>query len=188
MICEVIGNKPLYGNGGGGGGAKDDQIIDISAGAFDYPEVSFAPLNKDILANGQILEQWAQDTEIQKVLDGNRRLYDDIDLTGTVTFEVAVKAETAPAANKSVVHEYLHSHSENGFSVDQPFVIVSSGAKIIGTVVKGIYIHSWTQTIETLGWKKSGFLRSGVQRNPAPPDDLVDRLGYLHLRIRIPRA
>ena len=172
---------------GSGGGAKPDQVITRVAGSFDYPAATPAPLNSDG-SNVLIKEQLADDTTNESII-GQDVICNDLDAGGDVTIEVWSKAKTTPGTSKNVVHDLKSRGIGDTENFNQSLVSHTSGAKAIGTVSGGVYYHSWTVSVATMAIAANDFFPFELEHDAVDgANNLVGDLGYVALRIRIPRA
>jgi hypothetical protein len=168
------------------GGALPAHIIEIPAGAWDYPTSGgVAELDTDTGTNGQIKrQQFAVNDALERT---SLIVPAGIDAAGDVTFEVTGYAVTA-ASNKLVQWRLSHSAVAGGASWDAAYTDEDSGDQAIEDTQDVLDVLTWTVSVADLGWSAGDNLRIKLARIAASVDELAGAYGLINFRILIPRA
>ncbi len=125
------------------------------------------------------------DDTTEEYAHGKFRLPDELDVSGTVEFSVAVMAQTA-AASKNVRHRFGHVARADGEDFDVAYTNEDSDDKAIDFTQDETSIHSWTETVANLGWTAGDLVLFRYSRIAPAADNLPGDMYLLHLTIKIP--
>lgn len=170
----------------GGTAAKADQLIDLPAGAWDFPTSNYAPLDTDTGTNGTIDGHRLDDTTEEFLLT-QAQVCSDPDTGGTVTFEAYGYPVTA-AASKNIKLKLYHSAKADGESWDAAFASKESGDLAVSGTQDFLNRFTWTETFGNLGWATNDHLRLKGSRIAPSANNLVGDWRFTYFRIRIPRS
>lgn len=160
------------------------RIWDAPAGTWNLPESNAPEVGWDAGTNGSAyVYKFDQTTE--EFVESDMKVPDDIDTTGTVTFEVTGYALTA-AASKYVQFKIYHSAKTSNESWDAAYATKTSGDKACNATQDRLDIHTWTETVATLTWAAGDNVRLKFSRIAPTGTNLSGDYCVLHVRIKIP--
>ena len=185
-------NKWQFSNNGvdwtdiGSGGGATTMIIDIPAGAFDYPASNPAPLDTDTGTNGTIKRHLFDDTTEEFVI-AQIKLPSDLDTAATVYFEAYGYAVTADG--NEIQLRFSYSARDVGESWDVAFTTKDSGDYVTDAQQDELDEVKWNETVSNLGWAADDFVRIKLSRIAiADGTKLTGDWGLTHFRVIIPRS
>jgi len=124
----------------------------------------------------------------EEYMQGSFRIPDDIDSSGTVTFEVHGWSETA-AASKNVQFTIGYRTLGDSDAIDGAYTDDDSGDLAVDATQDDLDILTWTETVSNLGWGTGGELvLYQFSRPAATANDLVGSYFVYNFFIRVPMA
>lgn len=127
----------------------------------------------------------AFDDSTEEFVQGKFKVPGNLDLTGTVQFDVIVTAKTA-ASSKYVKHKFSHSAIGNNEVFDQSYSEKESADQAINAIQNTILSHSWSETISNLGWAVGDTIFFKYSRIAPSSSNLSGDLLLLNLIIKLP--
>ena len=127
----------------------------------------------------------AFDDTTEEFVQGTFRVPADLDTSGTVTFSAAVMAKTA-AASKNVRHRLGYVARRDSEDFDVAYTIKESADTGIDATQDDISIHTWTETVSSLGWAAGDLVLFRYSRIAPSANNLSGDMYLLHLTIKIP--
>ena len=158
-------------------------------------EANFAPCEDEEGTNTKTKVD-AYDYTTTEYRNGVLYVPNDVDSSGTVTFEIAWQARTAPASAENVLWEIDTCAVDNEEDYDCASWTTDTATADSATTAQDNLIHTeWTETITNLGWTAEDTVYFRFSRDSADANDTLDTRtdtnddAQAHrYTIRIPRA
>jgi len=157
---------------------------DAPAGSWQLPASNPPEPDWDAGANGSTRVYKFDDTT-EEFAEASMRVPDDINSSGTVTFELTGYSLTA-ASGKYVQWKLYHSAKASGESWDAAYSYKVSGDKACDAVQDQLDVHSWTETVTNLGWAAGDHVRLKLSRIAPSGTNLTGDYCMVHFRMKIP--
>ncbi len=157
--------------------------IQYDASSLQSASVNGAPL---VLLSGSNSSAYVRafDDTTEEFVKGKFRLPTTLNGSGTVIFEASVMSSTA--ATNNVEHRIGHVALEDSEDFDVAYTDVDSGDKAIDDSQGSISIHTWSETVATLGWAAGDLVLFQYSRITPDSDNLSGDMYLLHLTIKLP--
>jgi len=159
--------------------------IQFDAHALQSAPTNGAPLT---LLDGTTVDTFVRafDDTTEEFVLGKFRVPDNVNVSGTATFSVAVMAKTAHATSINVEHRFGHVALADSEDFDVAYTNEDSGDKGTDQTQDDISIHEWTETVSNLGWAAGDLVLFRYSRIVASVDALSGDMYLFHLMIKIP--
>lgn len=166
--------------------ANIEACYDFPAGSWDYPTSNPAVLSRDVGANGTLLLHYFDDTT-EELVESVIKAPNDLDASGTVTFEAYGYARTAVAAKNIELNVY-HSAKTDAENWDAAYASLDSGDLALDGTQDQLDHLTFTETVANLGWAANDHIRIKLSRIAPSEANLSGDWCLTHFRIRMPRS
>jgi hypothetical protein len=163
-----------------------DFIVDIPAGAWDYPPANWAEWEKLAGANGDMIVDWFDDST-EEYIETQIQIPNNLDASGTIYIEVYGFAKVADG--NEIQLRFSHSAKAKGEDWDTAYVNVESGDYVTDAQQDELDFVEWNDTVANFGWAADDHIRIMLSRSAIDDGTPVSGdWGATHCRIRIPTS